>query len=69
MRRDQIALGRSTLLFGSHAEITQRKSLLRIPSPPTVVPLDMTWGDSGHGSNLEVAVNQTFVLYRVVPKP
>jgi predicted component of type VI protein secretion system len=42
---DQIALGRSTLLFGSHAEITQRKVLLRAPTHPTMVPLDKTWGD------------------------
>src|SRR5262249_30567210 len=45
---DQIALGRSTLLFGSHAEITQRKALLKAPAQPTVIPLDKTMGDS-HG--------------------
>src|SRR5713226_8093449 len=44
---DQIALGRSTLLFGSHAEISQRKALIRTNSHPTVVPLDKTWGEAG----------------------
>ena len=43
---DQIAIGRSTLLFGSHAEISQRKAVLKAPSQPTVIPLDRTWGDA-----------------------
>src|SRR5262245_21092898 len=42
---DQIALGRSTLLFGAHAEMTRRKALLRARTHPTVIPLDKPWGD------------------------
>ncbi|SRR5260221_556412 len=42
---DQIALGRSVLLVGSHAEIGQRTAGLRATSEPTYVPLDKTLGD------------------------
>jgi len=42
---DQIALGRSTILFGSHSEISQRKAGLRQSSNQTVIPLDKTVGE------------------------
>ena len=42
---DQIALGRSTILFGSHAEISQRKASLRQATHQTLVPEDKTLGD------------------------
>lgn len=44
---DQIALGRSTLLFGSHTEIALRKVTMRAMSEPTVSPVDKTVGDAG----------------------
>jgi FHA domain len=56
---DQIALGRSTLLFGSHAEITRRKALLKAPTHPTVVPLDKTWGDDDLADEPDEAGNLT----------
>ena len=42
---DQVALGRSVLLFGSHAEITQRGATLRGEVGATVLPVDKTIGD------------------------
>jgi pSer/pThr/pTyr-binding forkhead associated (FHA) protein len=42
---DQITMGRSILLFGSHAEIAKRKALLKVPSSPTMAPVDKTLGD------------------------
>src|ERR1051326_632580 len=41
---DQIALGRSVLLVGSHAEINQRVVGMRATSEPTYVPLDKRLG-------------------------
>src|SRR5206468_11855438 len=35
---DQVAMGRSVLLFGSHAEINERAANLRSSSQPTYVP-------------------------------
>jgi hypothetical protein len=42
---DQIAIGRSVLLFGTHAEIGQRTAALKTNSQATYVPLDKTIGD------------------------
>jgi predicted component of type VI protein secretion system len=43
---DQIALGRSTLLFGSHAEITSRRVAVRSLQEQTDIPqVDKTVGD------------------------
>jgi hypothetical protein len=42
---DQIAIGRSVLLFGTHAEIGQRSASLKASSQATYVPLDKTIGD------------------------
>jgi pSer/pThr/pTyr-binding forkhead associated (FHA) protein len=42
---DQIIIGRSTLLFGSHAQISLRKAGIKATSQPTVVPLEKTLGD------------------------
>ena len=42
---DQISMGRSILLFGSHAEIAKRKDLLKVPSSATMAPVDKTLGD------------------------
>jgi predicted component of type VI protein secretion system len=42
---DQISLGRSVLLFGSHAEIGQRCASIRSAAQQTYVPLDKTLGD------------------------
>jgi hypothetical protein len=44
---DQIAIGRSVLLFGTHAEIGQRAAALQGNSQATYVPLDKTIGDPG----------------------
>ncbi|MFL5338982.1 MAG: FHA domain-containing protein [Gemmataceae bacterium] len=55
---DQIMIGRSTLLFGSHAQITQRKGGLRATSQPTVVPLEKTLGAAGDNApELNLALN------------
>ena len=42
---DQISLGRSVLLFGSHAEINRRSAGLRAMAQPSFVPLDKTLSD------------------------
>lgn len=42
---DQIALGRSTLLFGSHTEIALRQATMKALSEPTASPVDKTVGD------------------------
>src|SRR5262249_48838802 len=42
---DQITMGRSILLFGSHKEIAKRKALWKVPSSPTLAPLEKTLGD------------------------
>jgi FHA domain-containing protein len=42
---DQIAIGRSVLLFGTHAEIGLRSAALKASSQATYVPLDKTIGD------------------------
>src|SRR5437764_3848261 len=43
---DQVMIGRSTLLFGSHSEIAQRKAGIKATSQPTVVPLEKTIGEA-----------------------
>lgn len=43
---DQISLGRSVLLFGSHAEIGRRGATLRAASQPTCLPLERTLDDA-----------------------
>ena len=49
---DQVAIGRSVLLFGSHAEISKRAAALRAPVQPTYVPVDKTLGDpAGKGDD------------------
>lgn len=42
---DQIALGRSTLLFGSHTEIALRKVNMRAVTDHAALPVDKTIGD------------------------
>ncbi len=44
---DQISIGRSVLLFGTHAEISVRTAALKASSQATYVPLDKTIGDPG----------------------
>jgi hypothetical protein len=62
---DQIALGRSTLLFGSHHEINRRASDLHTPpiSPGIMVPLDRTLSgpDEDPGANIDLEVRGTQV--------
>jgi pSer/pThr/pTyr-binding forkhead associated (FHA) protein len=41
---DQVAMGRSILLFGSHSEIAKRKELLQATSSQTMAPVEKTLG-------------------------
>lgn len=50
---DQIAIGRSVLLFGSHADISRRGAGLRTSTQPTYVPVDRTLGEPGKHDNIE----------------
>ena len=43
---DQITMGRSILLFGSHAEIAKRKEVLKVPTSATMAPVDKTLDDA-----------------------
>jgi hypothetical protein len=54
---DQVSMGRSVLLFGSHAEIHERAAGLRSASQPTYVPLDKTVNDPGERDNLDFALS------------
>ncbi len=42
---DQVTIGRSTLLFGTHAQISLRKAGIKGASQQTAVPLEKTLGD------------------------
>jgi pSer/pThr/pTyr-binding forkhead associated (FHA) protein len=42
---DQVTIGRSTLLFGSHAQISLRKAGIKSNSQQTAVPVEKTLGD------------------------
>jgi hypothetical protein len=51
-------MGRSVLLFGSHAEINKRDAVLRGAAPPTCIPLDKTLGDPvGSDPDRDFALN------------
>jgi len=54
---DQVSIGRSVLLFGSHAEISQRAASLRTTSQPTYVPIDKTLGSAGERDDLDFAAS------------
>ena len=47
---DQINIGKSTLLFGSHAQITRRIAGDDSVPQPKTIPMDKTMGDPGHES-------------------
>lgn len=54
---DQVAMGRSVLLFGSHADITQRAANLKTAKQPTYVPLDKTVTDADDRDDGDFSLN------------
>lgn len=54
---DQISVGRSVLLFGSHAEINRRGASLKANLQPSLVPLDRTIANPAGQDDLDFAAN------------